>query len=64
MMNLVFRDSRAVLSCSSCEGSWQVSTCDPFVVQLRELLVEHACDSERVTSIAEWKQSASRPAVP
>jgi hypothetical protein len=57
MMNLLFQDGQAVLTCSSCAQTWHVATTEPFVDQLRTRLVGHRCDSAGVVSLQEWQVS-------
>ena len=50
MMNLDWRDEGVVLLCSDCATEWQVEQAEPFMVQLRVIVLNHAC--------------VARPAVP
>lgn len=59
MMNLLFMDGQAVLTCSSCARTWHVDTTEPFVEQLRTRLLGHRCDTQGVISLQDWQ---ARPA--
>lgn len=43
MMNLDWRDGGVVLLCADCATEWHVDQAEPFMVQLRVIVLNHAC---------------------
>jgi hypothetical protein len=62
MMNLLFKDGHAVLTCSTCARSWRIDTSEPFVPQLRTRLLGHRCDGRRVISLEDRPVGQAEPA--
>jgi hypothetical protein len=65
MMNLVFDGAgTATLTCSHCHRRWQVTADEPFVPQLRTLLLTHSCDRPVVTHLEDWRALPARMPAP
>ncbi|MCW2572577.1 MAG: hypothetical protein JWO88_2635 [Frankiales bacterium] len=43
MMNLDWRDEGVVLLCADCTTEWRVDQAEPFMAQLRVIVLNHAC---------------------
>jgi hypothetical protein len=43
MMNLDWRDQGVVLLCAECGNEWQVDQGEPFMAQLRVIVLNHLC---------------------
>jgi hypothetical protein len=58
MMNLDWRDGGVVLLCADCATEWHVDQAEPFMVQLRVIVLNHACVARRAAADVSLVQPA------
>jgi hypothetical protein len=59
MMNLDWRDHGVVLLCADCGSEWQVDQTEPFMAQLRVIVLNHACVRRTAAPSADHDEVAS-----